>query len=55
MLLELLYDCGLRVSELAALRVGEVDLEGWLLRVSGKGGRERFVPFGEEAAEVLKG
>ena len=55
LILELLYDCGLRVTELAGLRVGDVDLEGWLLRVQGKGGKERYVPFGEEAAEVLKG
>jgi integrase/recombinase XerD len=53
LLLELLYDCGLRVSELAGLRVDQVDLESWLLRVRGKGGRERFVPFGEEALDVL--
>ncbi len=52
-ILELLYDCGLRVSELASLRVGDVDLEAWLVRVRGKGGRERFVPFGEEAREIL--
>ncbi len=55
LLLELLYDCGLRVSELAGLRLGQVDLEGWLVRVEGKGGKERYIPFGEEAAEVLKG
>lgn len=52
-ILELLYDCGLRVSELASLRVGDVDLEAWLVRVRGKGGRERFIPYGEEARETL--
>ena len=52
-LLELLYDCGLRVSELAALKVGQVDVESWLILVPGKGGKERYVPFGEEALEVL--
>jgi len=53
LILELLYDCGLRVSELAALRPEDIDLESWLIRVSGKGGKERFVPFGEEAFAVL--
>lgn len=54
LLLELLYDCGLRVSELAALRLGQIDDESWLIRVRGKGEKERFVPFGEEAREVLR-
>lgn len=53
LILELLYDCGLRVSELAALRPEDIDLESWLIRVSGKGGKERFVPFGEEAFAIL--
>ncbi len=52
-LLELLYDCGLRVSELAALKMGQVDVESWLVLVPGKGGKERYVPFGEEALDVL--
>jgi integrase/recombinase XerD len=53
LLLALLYDCGLRVSELAALLLEQVDLESWLLRVRGKGDKERFVPFGEEARASL--
>jgi len=53
-LLELLYDCGLRVSELATLGADAVDLESMLVRVRGKGGKERYVPFGEEALEVLR-
>jgi integrase/recombinase XerD len=53
LILELLYDCGLRVSELAALKVEDLDMEAGLVRVRGKGGKERFVPFGEEAREVL--
>ena len=52
-LLELLYDCGLRVSELAALRLDQVDLEAWVLRVRGKGGRDRVVPFGEAGRATL--
>jgi integrase/recombinase XerD len=53
LLLALLYDCGLRVSELAALRLDQIDLEAWLIRVRGKGDKERFVPFGEEAREAI--
>jgi integrase/recombinase XerD len=53
LLLALLYDCGLRVSELVGLRLDQVDLETWLLRVRGKGDKERFVPFGEEARATL--
>jgi integrase/recombinase XerD len=53
-LIELLYDCGLRVSELTGLRLDQLDSESWLIRVRGKGGKERFVPFGEEAREVLE-
>ncbi|HEY5998791.1 MAG TPA: site-specific tyrosine recombinase XerD [bacterium] len=53
LLLALLYDCGLRVSELVGLRVDQVDVEAWLIRVRGKGGRERLVPFGEEARELI--
>ncbi len=53
-LFELLYDCGLRASELATLGSDAVDLESMLVRVRGKGGKERYVPFGEEALEVLR-
>lgn len=53
-LLELLYDCGLRVSEVAALYADAVDLESMLVRVKGKGGKERYVPFGEEALTILR-
>jgi len=53
LLLALLYDCGLRVSELAELRLEQLDLESWLIRVRGKGDKERFVPFGEAAREAI--
>jgi integrase/recombinase XerD len=53
LLLALLYDCGLRVSELAGLRLDQVDVEAWLIRVRGKGGKERLVPFGEAAREQI--
>ncbi|MDE2627557.1 MAG: site-specific tyrosine recombinase XerD [Burkholderiales bacterium] len=48
-MLELLYACGLRVSELVALKTVQVGLAEGVLRVTGKGGKERLVPFGEEA------
>ncbi len=53
LLLALLYDCGLRVSELAGLRLDQLDLEASLIRVRGKGDKERFVPFGEEARATI--
>jgi integrase/recombinase XerC len=52
-LLELLYASGLRVGELVSLDWGEVDLRSRVLRVVGKGGKERMVPFGRPAAEAL--
>jgi integrase/recombinase XerD len=48
-MLELLYASGLRVSELVSLPRDRVDLEMGILRVCGKGGRERLVPFGASA------
>ena len=53
-MLEVLYACGLRVSELVSLRVGQLELRRGLLRVQGKGGRERLVPLGSKAAEALE-
>jgi integrase/recombinase XerC len=51
--LETLYSCGIRVSELVGLQVGDVDLEGGLARVLGKGGKERIVPVGSYAREAI--
>ncbi len=48
-MLEVLYATGLRVSELIGLRVAQVDAQAGVLRVIGKGDRERLVPLGEEA------
>lgn len=49
-LLELLYACGLRVSEVAGVGLGDFDAEGGLLRCFGKGGKQRLIPVGAEAA-----
>lgn len=51
--LELLYATGVRVGELVAANVGDVDRGARLLRVMGKGGKERVVPFGVPAARAL--
>ena len=48
-MLELLYACGLRVSELTGLQVTQVSLNQGVVRVFGKGSKERLVPMGEEA------
>jgi len=48
-MLEVLYATGLRVSELVGLLVSQVDSQSGIVRVVGKGGRERLVPLGEES------
>lgn len=53
-MLELLYACGLRVSELVNLHASQLNLRQGVLRVVGKGNKERLVPLGEEAAEWLQ-
>ena len=52
-LLEILYGCGLRRSELIELRTENVDLFGQRLRVMGKGNRERLVPFGKHVQKAI--
>ncbi|MBC6941193.1 MAG: site-specific tyrosine recombinase XerD [Xanthomonadales bacterium] len=52
-MLELMYACGLRVSELVGLEATQVNLRQGVLRVTGKGGKERLVPLGAEAAYWL--
>jgi integrase/recombinase XerD len=53
-ILELFYSSGLRVSELAGLELGQVDLRHGFLRVFGKGAKERVVPVGRRALDALK-
>ncbi len=53
-MIELMYASGLRVSELVTLKVLNVSLSENVLRVFGKGGKERLVPFGEVAADWLQ-
>jgi tyrosine recombinase XerC len=52
-ILELLYATGIRVAELCRLDVGDIDLERGRVRVLGKGGAEREVPFGDVALDAL--
>lgn len=53
-MLELLYACGLRVSELVELTVGAVNLRQGVVRITGKGSKERLVPLGQEAMYWLE-
>ena len=51
---EVLYAAGLRVSELIGLKVFEVNLDAGVLRIMGKGSKERLVPLGEEAVDWVR-
>jgi len=53
-MLELMYACGLRVSELVGLELANVNLNQGVVRITGKGGKERLVPLGEEAISWLQ-
>ena len=53
-ILELLYAAGLRVSELTGLNLVDIDQKDKMLRVRGKGNKERIVPYGEKAAQALR-
>ena len=53
-ILETIYSCGLRVSELSALRVCDLDFQEQIARVKGKGKKERLVPVGAPALEAIR-
>jgi integrase/recombinase XerC len=52
-ILETIYSCGLRISELCGLRVEDIDFSGQQVRVRGKGRKERVVPIGETALKSI--
>ena len=52
--IEMLYSCGLRVSELCNLKISDLFLEEGFIRVHGKGRKERLVPIGRKAIEELR-
>lgn len=53
-ILELLYSSGIRVSELSGLDMGDIDLREGLVKVKGKGKKERIVPVGSKAIEAIR-
>ncbi len=53
-IIELLYGAGLRVSELVSLKLSQLSLELRVVRVKGKGNKERLAPFGREAQKALR-
>ena len=53
-MMELLYSCGLRVSELVNLKLNDIDLSSKYIRCFGKGSKERIIPIGEQAKMMLK-
>lgn len=53
LILELLYSCGLRVSELCNLKMDSPNFDSSIMRVKGKGSKERLVPFGREAEKMM--
>ena len=50
---ELLYSCGMRVSEITNLRLNDINIEEGLIRFIGKGSKERITPVGETAKDFL--
>ena len=53
LIVELLYDCGLRVSELVNLKISDIDLKSKYVKCFGKGSKERIVPFGKKAKDAI--
>jgi len=52
-MLETLYGCGLRVSELTTLRISDLFFEEGFIRITGKGNKQRFVPIGKSATKFI--
>jgi integrase/recombinase XerC len=52
--MELIYSTGMRVSEAAAADLADADFEAGMMKIRGKGGKERLVPFGQAAADALQ-
>ncbi len=52
-IIELLYSCGLRVSELTSLDISDLDIKETIIRVKGKGRKERIMPIGTKAMEAI--
>ncbi|MCG8637371.1 MAG: site-specific tyrosine recombinase XerD [Desulfobacterales bacterium] len=53
-MIEIMYGAGLRVSELIQLKIQDINLDAGLVRVTGKGSKERIVPFGSKAQKILR-
>lgn len=53
LIIELLYGCGLRVSELVNLKINDIDISASYIKCSGKGSKERLVPLGSKAKKAL--
>lgn len=54
LIMELLYSCGFRVSELVNLKLADIDIKSKYIRCFGKGSKERIIPMGETAKSVIK-
>jgi integrase/recombinase XerC len=53
-IIEALYSCGIRVAELAGLNINDIDFDSHLIKVLGKGNKERIVPIGKKAIEAIR-
>ena len=53
-IVEVLYGCGLRVSELTGLKISNINFKELYMRIEGKGGKTRFVPLAEFTANIIK-
>ncbi len=54
-ILELLYNTGMRRSELVSMKVSDIDFGSYRVKVLGKGNKERLIPFGKNLADILRG